>query len=132
MASLEARVAPWLPWTMAAVAVFVHIPVWGLTKIKSDHGSLLPALRPWFGWQYALAFLALQLAFCVRYRVRRGPKWILVTWLAVGAFAGVGSLLFTTTWFPLGGWLAACADMSALVLVAGLREGDLSSGPSAR
>jgi fucose 4-O-acetylase-like acetyltransferase len=131
MSSLEARIAPRLPWAMAALAVFVHIPVWGLTKIKSDHGSLLPELRPWFGWQYALAFLALQLAFCRRYRVRRGPKWILVTWLVVAAVAGIGSLLFTT-WLPVAGWLAVCADMSALMLVAGLREGDLSSGPNAR
>jgi fucose 4-O-acetylase-like acetyltransferase len=124
MSSLEARIAPRLPWAMAALAVFVHIPVWGLTKINSDHGSLLPSLRPWFGWQYAIAFLALQLAFCLRYRVRRGPRWILITWLVVGAVAAFGSLVFPT-WLPAGGWLAICADMSALMLVAGLREGDL-------
>jgi RsiW-degrading membrane proteinase PrsW (M82 family) len=124
MSSLEARLAPRLPWAMAALAVFVQIPVWGFTKITSDHGSLLPSLRPWFGWQYALGFLALQLAFCLRYRVRRGPKWILVSWLVVGGVAAFGSLVLTPR-LPAGAGLAVCADMSALVLVAGLREGDL-------
>ena len=114
---------------MAVLAIVVQIGVWGATKLHADDGALLESWRPYFGWPYGLLFAAVQAGVCWRLAIDRGIVWLLRTWGITG-----GTLL--VLWIITGkserltvdSGVALTAGMGALILAAGLYNGDL--GPS--
>jgi hypothetical protein len=114
--------------SMAALAVFVQLAVWGATKVRAD-GALLESWQPYFGWRYGLAFAAAQVALCRWLAIDRGIVWLVRTWAVAGA------LLLVAWW--LGGRsgplsfdasVALVSGLGALVLAVALYDGRLVPG----
>jgi hypothetical protein len=118
---------------MVVLAIVVQIGVWGATKVYTDGGSLLESWRPYFGWPYGLAFAAVQAALCRWLAIERGIVWLVRTWAVTG-----GALL--VLWvisgqsgrLTFGSGVALSAGMGALILAAGLYNGDLVPGMPVR
>jgi hypothetical protein len=118
---------------MVVLAIVVQIGVWGATKVYTDGGSLLESWRPYFGWQYGLAFAAVQTGVCWWLAIERGIVWLVRAWAITG-----GALL--VLWvvsgqsgrLTFGACVALTAGMGALMLAAGLYSGDLVPGTRGR
>jgi hypothetical protein len=119
----------WLAWvvvaSMAALAVFVQLAVWGATKIRSS-GALLESWQPWFGWPYGVAFALAQVAVCIWLDVERGIVWLMRTWV-------LGAVLVGLAWAIAGrphrvtadDTVALLSGLGAMVLAVGLWDGKL-------
>jgi hypothetical protein len=114
---------------MVVLAIVVQIGVWGATKVHVDDGSLLESWRPYFGWPYGLLFAAFQAGVCRWLTIDRGLVWLARTW---GITAGALVVLWLTSGRPerltLDSGVALTAGMGALMLAAGLFNGDLVPG----
>ena len=107
----------------------VQIGVWGATKTSADDGSLLESWRPYFGWPYGLLFAALQAALCRWLAIDRGTVWLVRTWGIVGgALALLWLISGRSGRLTVDSGVALTAGMGALVLAAGLFNGDLVPG----
>jgi hypothetical protein len=111
---------------MVVLAIVVQIGVWGATKLRSN-GALLQSWQPYFGWPYGLAFALVQIGVCLWLSIDRGIVWLVRTWVIVGSCLVV---LWLITGRPdrltLDSGVALTAGLSALVLAAGLYEGQLT------
>jgi hypothetical protein len=126
----------WFAWlvvvSMAAIAVFVQLAVWGATKIRGD-GALLESWQPYFGRLYGVLFALLQVGVCLWLEVPRGVVWLVRTWalsavllVLIWGFGGrSGRLTANDT-------VALVSGLGALVLAVGLFDGKLVPGPDAR
>jgi hypothetical protein len=114
--------------SMAVLAVFVQLAVWGATKIRAD-GALLQSWQPYFGWVYGLAFAAVQLAICWWLKIKRGAVWLLRTWLIGGGLAVVATWIGGRGLDAIDSGVALIAGLSALVLAAALYDGRLIPAP---
>jgi hypothetical protein len=124
--SMRVSVALLVIFAMAVLAIVVQIGVWGATKIQADGGALLQSWRPYFGWPYGLAFATVQIALCRWIPIRRGIVWLLRTWaITGGALLLLSIVTRTSSRLTLDNGVALVAGMGALVLAAGLYEGDL-------
>lgn len=115
------RYEPWLVNAMALLSVFVQLAVYGATKIRS-HGALLSEWTPYFGAPYGLAFLALQIWYCLSCRHRRALIHIAVAWLSVLAVS-VWAHATGRHQFRFGEFTALASGLSALALWAGFHSG---------
>ena len=117
--------------SMAVLAVFVQLAVWGATKIRAD-GALLESWQPYFGWQYGVLFALFQIGMCVWLAVPRGIVWLLRTWV-------LSAVLLVLIWAISGrpsrvtvnDTVALVSGLGAMVLAAGLYDGKLVPGPRA-
>ena len=108
---------------MFALAVFVQLGVYSITKIK-PHWAPLEHWRPYFGLWYGLAFLGVQLWYCRACRRRRGYVWVGATWAVGLIFFGV--LAATGAGNPdvgVGGSVALTAGLSAVALWLAFHKG---------
>jgi len=122
---VQAHLARAVVGGMAALAVFVQLAVWGATKIRAD-GALLESWQPYFGWEYGIAFAAVQVVVCLWLHLGRGPVWLLRTW-------AIGGGLVVIIWWVAGGQsrvtiddsVALVSGLGALVLATGIYDGRL-------
>ncbi len=131
---MPAAIARYIVLGMAVLAIVVQIGVWGATKLHTD-GALLESWRPYFGWPYGLLFAAVQAGLCWRLAIDRGIVWLVRTW-------GITGAALLVLWFITGkselseltvdSGVALTAGMGALVLAAGLLEGQLVLGAPRR
>ena len=114
---------------MVALAIVVQIGVWGATKLGADDGSLLESWRPYFGWPYGLLFAALQAALCRWLVIDRGIVWLVRTWAITGGALFLLWLISDGSGrLTVDSGIALTAGMGALMLAAGLFNGDLVPG----
>jgi hypothetical protein len=111
--------------SMAVLAVFVQLAVWGATKIRAD-GALLESWQPYFGWPYGVGFAGGQLLVCRWLRIDRGAVWLLRTWAIGGALAVVAVWIGGRGWDAVDSGVALISGLSALVLAAALYDGKLA------
>ena len=117
---------------MAVLAVVVQIGVWGATKLYTD-GGLLESWRPYFGWPYGLLFAAVQAGLCWRLAIDRGLVWLARTWgITGGALLVLWLIAGKSERLTVDNGVALTAGMGALVLAAGLHEGQLILGTPRR
>lgn len=118
----------WLVSGMAVVAIVVQIGVWGATKIHID-GALLESWQPYFGWQYGLVFGAVQVGLCRWVPIERGTVWLARTWAVTGgALLALWTITGMSASLTVDNGVAFTVGMGALLLAAGLHEGDLVAG----
>ena len=110
---------------IAALAIFVQLAVWGATKIRVG-GALLESWQPYFGWPYGLGLAAAQLAVCRWLHVKRGPVWLVRTWLIVAVLV-VGASRAAGRAVGPDETVALVSGFGAVVLAAGLFDGRLVS-----
>ena len=113
--------------SMAALAVFVQLAVWGATKIRSG-GALLESWQPYFGWPYGLAFALAQIGVCRWLAIDRGSVWLVRTWAIGGALAVVASWASGRGAPPADAAAALVSGLGAIVLAAALYDGRLVPG----
>lgn len=118
----RSRLAAWI-WlgAMIAVALAVQVLVWGVPKLHSPGGALLPQLRHLCSTGYAIVLMAAELAFCAAFRLAAAAAAVVVTGAGVDlAFwaAHLGGLHF-----PLGAAAALTSGAPVVVLGAGFLTG---------
>lgn len=111
--------------SLALLAVFVQLAVWGATKIRAD-GALLQSWQPYFGWAYGLAFAVVQLGVCWWLRIDRGTVWLLRTWVIGGGLAVVATWIGGRGLEAVDSGVALISGLGALVLAAALYDGRLA------
>jgi hypothetical protein len=100
----------------AVLAIVVQILVYGATKIRSGSPAPLSSWQPYFGWPYALAFLAAQLAYCYVGRRPRGYRFIAAVWALSAVLVVVTFLMGRPSQLTLSGMAALTAGVSGMVL----------------
>jgi hypothetical protein len=115
--------AGWKGWSavgMIALAGLVVLLVLGFPA--SGSRPLAPALVPYVGWPFALAFLAAQIAFFLHFGERRDLVLVFAVWLVIVPLIYLGTPL---RWSPLASAGvdravvgAACGSALALGLAA--------------
>jgi hypothetical protein len=114
--------------SMAALAVFVQLAVWGATKIRGD-GALLESWQPYFGWLYGVVFALFQIGVCVWLGVPRGIVWLLRTWVLAGVLLIlVWGLSGRSARLALDDGIALISGLGAMVLAVGLYDRRLTPG----
>lgn len=110
------------------LAIVVQIGVWGATKLHTE-GALLESWQPYFGWPYGLLFAGVQAGLCWWLAIDRGIVWLVRTWgITGGALLVLWMLSGRSGQLTVDSGAALIAGMGALVLAAGLYEGDLVPG----
>lgn len=71
----------WWVVGMIALAFLVVLLVMGVPE--TGNRPLIPALVPFVGWPFGLAFLVAQVIFCVRYGARSDLVLVLVVWVVM-------------------------------------------------
>jgi len=117
---------------MVCLAIVVQIGVWGATKLNADGGALLESWRPYFGWEYGLLFAAVQVGLCWWLAIDRGTVWLARTWGITGSALLVLWVITGSGRLTVDSGAALTAGMGALMLAAGLYEGDLRPGTRRR
>jgi hypothetical protein len=113
--------------SMAALAVFVQLAVWGATKIRAD-GALLESWQPYFGWPYGVLFALVQIGVCLWLAVPRGIVWLLRTWvLSAVVLVLIWAVNGRSSRVTVDDTVALVSGLSALVLAVGLYDGKLVS-----
>ncbi|CAN5716990.1 hypothetical protein BH20ACT14_BH20ACT14_12830 [soil metagenome] len=128
---MPAAIARYIVLGMAVLAIVVQIGVWGATKLHTN-GALLESWRPYFGWPYGLLFAAVQAGLCWRLAIDRGIVCLARTWGITGAALLVLWFIIGKSELTVDSGVALTAGMGALVLAAGLLEGQLVLGAPRR
>lgn len=130
---MTAALARWVVLGMVVLAIVVQIGVWGATKLNTDGGALLESWRPYFGWPYGVLFAAAQAGLCWWWAIDRGMVWLVRTWgVTGGALLVLWLITGQTERLTANSGIALTAGMGALILAAGLYEGDLVPGTRRR
>ena len=68
---------------MLVVSAFVFFAVFG--SPEAGGRPFIPALVPFFGIEFGIAFAVFQFAYCLLFNAKKGFLWILAVWIAVAA-----------------------------------------------
>lgn len=107
--------------TLAAllvVAVAVQGFVWGSAPATGDGGALLPGLRSAFGLPYAVALVAVEVGYCLWFRLADGAVVLLVAAALVDLMFWAGHLAGAR--FALDGAASMTGAFGVVVLAAWL------------